>query len=83
MDVVRLIETAMEMVAPGRGILAADESTGTIAKRLASIGAENSEENRRRWRQLLFTTPFGNPVVPEVYASSCSPPRASASSSAA
>jgi fructose-bisphosphate aldolase class I len=56
MDVVRLIETAMEMVGPGRGILAADESTGTIAKRLASIGAENSEDNRRRWRQLLFTT---------------------------
>ncbi len=56
MDVVRLIETAMEMVGPGRGILAADESTGTIAKRLASIGAENTEDNRRRWRQLLFTT---------------------------
>ncbi len=56
MDVVRLIETAMEMVEPGRGILAADESTGTIAKRLASIGAENTEDNRRRWRQLLFTT---------------------------
>ncbi len=55
-DVVRLIETAMEMVEPGRGILAADESTGTIAKRLASIGAENTEDNRRRWRQLLFTT---------------------------
>ena len=56
MDVVRLIETAMEMVEPGRGILTADESTGTIAKRLASIGAENTEDNRRRWRQLLFTT---------------------------
>ena len=56
MDVARLTETALAMVAPGRGILAADESTGTIAKRLSSIGAENTEENRRKWRQLLFTT---------------------------
>ncbi len=56
MNIAALTETARAMVAPGRGILAADESTGTIAKRLASIGAENTEENRRRWRQLLFTT---------------------------
>jgi fructose-bisphosphate aldolase class I len=56
MDVSTLTETAKAMVAPGRGILAADESTGTIAKRLASIGVENTEDNRRRWRQLLFAT---------------------------
>ena len=56
MDVSTLTETAKAMVAPGRGILAADESTGTIAKRLKSIGVESTEDNRRRWRQLLFTT---------------------------
>lgn len=60
MSTQELISTAREMVAPGKGILAADESTGTIKKRLDSIGAENTEENRRVWRQLLFTTPgFG------------------------
>jgi fructose-bisphosphate aldolase class I len=48
--------TARELVAPGKGILAADESTGTIKKRFDSIGVESTEENRRRYRQLLFTT---------------------------
>jgi fructose-bisphosphate aldolase class I len=43
-------------VAPGKGILAADESTGTIEKRFKSIGVESSEENRRAYRNLLFTT---------------------------
>jgi fructose-bisphosphate aldolase, class I len=47
---------ARKMVAPGKGILAADESTGTIAKRLASIGVENTEDNRRAYRELLFST---------------------------
>lgn len=42
---------------PGKGILAADESTGTIGKRLSSINVENVEENRRALRELLFTTP--------------------------
>ncbi|KAL4224380.1 hypothetical protein ACF0H5_017833 [Mactra antiquata] len=46
---------ANAIVAPGKGILAADESTGTIAKRFAGIGVENTEENRRRYRELLFT----------------------------
>ena len=49
-----LWSTAQAMVAEGKGILAADESTGTIAKRLASIGAENTEDNRRDYRELLF-----------------------------
>lgn len=40
----------------GKGLLAADESTGTIGKRFASIKVENVEENRRLYRQLLFTT---------------------------
>jgi len=47
---------AQQMVAPGKGILAADESTGTIGKRLDSIKVENVEENRRAYRELLFTT---------------------------
>ncbi len=46
---------ARAMVAPGRGILAADESTGTIGKRFDSINVENTEENRRAYRDLLFT----------------------------
>ncbi len=52
-----LKETALAMVAEGRGILAADESTGTMTKRLDSIGVESTEENRRRFRDLLMTTP--------------------------
>ena len=52
-----LNETAREIVSDHRGILAADESTGTIKKRFDSIGAESTEENRRFYRQLLFTAP--------------------------
>jgi len=50
-----LRRTANAIVAPGKGILAADESTGTMGKRLANIGLENTEDNRRKYRQLLFT----------------------------
>ena len=42
-----LRDIAQAIVAPGKGILAADESTGTMGKRLANIGLENTEENRR------------------------------------
>ena len=42
----QLVTTAQAMVAPGRGILAIDESMGTIKKRFDSVGIENSEENR-------------------------------------
>uniref|UniRef100_J3MPY3 Fructose-bisphosphate aldolase n=1 Tax=Oryza brachyantha TaxID=4533 RepID=J3MPY3_ORYBR len=52
-----LIRNAAYIGTPGKGILAADESTGTIGKRLASIGVENVEENRRALRELLFTAP--------------------------
>lgn len=52
-----LIATAKAMVAPGKGVLAADESTGTIGKRLASIGQENTQVLRREYRNILFTTP--------------------------
>src|SRR5438874_2372808 len=51
-----LHETAKALVAEGKGILAADESDGTIKKRFDSIGAESTEENRRAYRELLFTT---------------------------
>ena len=43
------------MVAPGKGILAADESSATIAKRFDSIGVANTEDNRRDYREMLFT----------------------------
>ena len=47
--------TALGMVAKGRGILAADESTTTIGKRFDSIKVENTEENRRAYRDMLFS----------------------------
>jgi fructose-bisphosphate aldolase, class I len=52
-----LESTAKALVADGKGILAADESDSTIKKRFDSIGLETSEENRRAYRDLLFTTP--------------------------
>jgi fructose-bisphosphate aldolase, class I len=55
-DVRKLEETARELVAPGRGILAADESFGTIGKRFEALGIESSEESRRAYREMLFTT---------------------------
>src|SRR5205807_9396870 len=45
-----------KLVGPGRGILAADESLPTIEKRLKSIGVASTEENRRAYREILFTT---------------------------
>jgi fructose-bisphosphate aldolase, class I len=56
MDVQQLQSTAQALVAEGKGILAADESTGTIKKRLDSIGVESTENTRRAYRELLFTT---------------------------
>ena len=52
-----LHRTARALVAPGKGILAADESDGTIKKRFDTIDVESTEENRRSYRDLLFTTP--------------------------
>lgn len=51
-----LIATANAIVVKGKGILAADESTGTIGKRFDSIKVENNDENRRAYRELLFTS---------------------------
>ena len=56
MDISTLESTARALVAPGKGILAADESSGTIKKRFDSIGVESTEDNRRAYRELLFTT---------------------------
>mgnify|MGYP000043006143 CR=1 FL=1 len=51
-----LADIARAMVPPGKGILAADESDGTIKKRFDSIGIESTFDHRRDYRQLLFTT---------------------------
>jgi len=48
--------TARALVAPGKGVLAADESTPTMAKRLAGVGLESTEPRRRTYREILFTT---------------------------
>ncbi len=57
MDTQTIVETVRALTAPGKGILAADESHGTIGKRFAGAGIENTPETRRRYRQLLFLTP--------------------------
>ncbi|HWI37160.1 MAG TPA: class I fructose-bisphosphate aldolase, partial [Burkholderiales bacterium] len=57
MDKALLAKTAAAMVAKGKGILAADESSGTCQKRFDSVKVECTEENRRAYRQLLFSTP--------------------------
>ena len=54
---VDLATTARELVAPGKGILAADESSGTMTKRLESVDVESTEENRRAYREMLLTAP--------------------------
>jgi len=54
MDLAELKRVAEAMVAPGRGILAADESSGTIAKRFEAIGVQSNEDSRRDYRELLF-----------------------------
>jgi fructose-bisphosphate aldolase class I len=57
MDKTLLAKTAAAMVARGKGVLAADESSGTCEKRFKSVNVECTEENRRAYRGLLFTTP--------------------------
>jgi fructose-bisphosphate aldolase, class I len=54
MNLGELNKVANAMVVPGKGILAADESTGTIKRRFDAIGVENTEDNRRDYRELLF-----------------------------
>ena len=56
MDLSVMVRTAQALAAPGKGILAADESTDTIARRLAAVGVTSTEERRRAYRQILFTS---------------------------
>ena len=63
MNAQELHETALEMVAPGKGILAADESTGTCTKRFEQVGIESTDESRRNWRQLLVTAPGASDYI--------------------
>jgi len=56
MDLAELNKVATAMVQPGKGLLAADESSGTIKKRFDAIGVESTEENRRDYREFLFRT---------------------------
>ena len=60
MSIEQLAETARAMVAPGKGISAIDESSVTCAKRFAAVGIDNTEENRRAYRELLLTAPNVN-----------------------
>ena len=53
-------ETVSALLTPGKGILAADESFPTIAKRFAALGIEATEENRRAYREMLLTGLFDN-----------------------
>ena len=57
MSIEDLESIALAMVAPGKGIIAIDESTATIKKRFEAVGIENNEENRRAYRELLLTAP--------------------------
>src|SRR5687767_7289796 len=57
MSIEQLAETARAMVAPGKGIIAIDESNTTIQKRFDGVGIENTGENRRAYRELLLGTP--------------------------
>ena len=57
MNLDELKKIAQAMVAPGKGVLAIDESTGTCTKRFEALGVKCDEENRRQYRQLLVTAP--------------------------
>ena len=57
MSIEQLAETARAMVAPGKGIIAIDESSSTCQKRFDGVGIECTEENRRAYRELLLTAP--------------------------
>ncbi|MDE2258237.1 MAG: fructose-bisphosphate aldolase, partial [Xanthomonadaceae bacterium] len=57
MSIEQLESIAQAMVAPGKGIIAIDESTNTIAKRFAAVNVPNTEETRRAYREMLLTAP--------------------------
>ncbi|MGI9050260.1 MAG: class I fructose-bisphosphate aldolase [Rubrobacteraceae bacterium] len=56
MDLQKLEKTVQELLSPGRGILAADESLGTIGKRFEGVGIESNEQSRKEYREMLFNT---------------------------
>ena len=58
---------AKQMVAKGKGILAADESTGTMTKRLSSVNVESTSENRLKFREILFSSSFKFPYCQTGY----------------
>jgi fructose-bisphosphate aldolase class I len=66
MNTTELAATAHAMVANRRGILAADESTSTIGKRFSTINLESTEENRRAYREMLFTAPDASQYISAV-----------------
>ena len=63
MNIGELNETAQALVAPAKGILAADESTNTIKRRFDSINVESTEQSRRDYREMLFRTPGANEFI--------------------
>ncbi len=63
MDKQKLVQTAEALVAKKKGILAADESSGTIKRRFDSINVESTEENRRNYREMLFRTTGANEFI--------------------
>ncbi|MQG34848.1 MAG: fructose-bisphosphate aldolase class I [SAR202 cluster bacterium] len=63
MDKQKLVQTAEALVARKKGILAADESSGTIKRRFDSINVESTEENRRNYREMLFRTAGANEFI--------------------
>ena len=73
MDVRQLANTAKALVAPGKGILAADESGGTIKRRFDSINAESIEENRRNYREMLSFAPTAPPSTSAASSSTTRP----------
>src|SRR2546422_9152181 len=62
-DTDKLTRTALALIAPGKGVLAADESSGTIKRRFDAIGVESTETNRRDYRELLFRTPGASDFI--------------------
>ena len=63
MNLAELNKVAEAMVAPGRGILAADESSGTIKKRFDAIGVDSTADSRRDYREMLFRSDRGDVEV--------------------
>src|SRR5512133_361026 len=57
MSITELHQTIQKMLAPGKGLLAADESNKSVGKRLDPLGLESNEENRRRFRELYLSAP--------------------------